>query len=58
VIILQLIDKIIEQLEDEQNYAYADFERYAEENGLDEEQDFFSAGLNRAIDVLKGEYLK
>ena len=55
---MQLIDKIIEQLEDEQNYAYADFERYAEENGLDEEQDFFSAGLNRAIDVLKGEYLK
>lgn len=58
MIILQLIDKIIEQLEDEQNYAYADFERYAEENRLDEEQDFFSAGLNRAIDVLKGEYLK
>lgn len=46
--------KLIEQLEDEQDYAYADFEGYAEEKGLDKEQDFFSVGMKRAIEIVKG----
>ena len=46
--------KIIEQLEDEQELAYADFTEYAEEHGLDEEYDsFFHMGLKRAIEILR-----
>lgn len=48
-------EKVIEQLEWEKDFAYADFERYAEEKGLDKEQDFFSEGMKRAIEVLKRE---
>lgn len=48
------VDKVVEQLEDEQDYAYADFDRYAEEKGLDKEQDFFSEGMKRAIEIVKG----
>lgn len=50
------VDKVIEQLEDEQDYAYADFEEYAEEKEIDEEQDFFSAGMYRAIEIVKGGF--
>lgn len=46
-------EKVLEQLEWEKDFAYADFERYAEEKGLDKEQDFFSEGMKRAIEVLK-----
>ena len=48
------VDKIVEQLEWEKDFAYADFERYAEEKGLDKEQDFFSEGMKRAIEIVKG----
>lgn len=50
------IDKIIEQLEEERELAFSDFERYAEEVDpcLDSEcDDFFHTGLGRAIKVLK-----
>lgn len=47
------VDKVVEQLEWEKDFAYADFDRYAEEKGLDKEQDFFSEGMKRAIEVLK-----
>lgn len=50
------VDKVVKQLEDEKELAYADFERYAEEVDpcLDSEcDDFFHKGLGRAIKVLK-----
>ena len=50
------VDKIVEQLEEEQELAYADFDRYVEEVDpcLDSEcDDFFHTGLGRAIKVLK-----
>ena len=53
---LESYNKIIEQLEDEEEYAYADFGAYADEYGLDEEYDFwFHKGLQRAIEVIKKE---
>lgn len=50
------VDKVVEQLEEEKELAYADFERYAEEVDpcLDSDcDDFFHTGLGRAIKVLK-----
>ena len=50
------VDKIVDQLEEEQELAYADFERYVEEVSpcLDSEyDDFFHRGIERAIKVLK-----
>ena len=50
------VDKVVEQLEDEKEFSFADFERYAEEVDprLDSEcDDFFHKGLGRAIKVLK-----
>lgn len=52
------IDKIVEQLKEEMELAYADFDRYVEEVDpcLDSEcDDFFHKGLGRAIKVLKAE---
>lgn len=52
------LDKIVEQLEEERELAYADFDRYVEEVDpcLDSEyDDFFHNGLGRAIKVLKAE---
>lgn len=50
------VDKVVEQLEEERELAYADFDRYVEEVDpcLDSEcDDFFHTGLGRAIKVLK-----
>ena len=47
-------EKVLEQLERKKDLAYADFDRYAEEKGLDKEQDFFSEGMKRAIEIVKG----
>lgn len=50
------VDKVVEQLEEEKELAYADFERYAEEidHCLDSEyDDFFHKGIERAIEVVK-----
>ncbi len=52
------VDKVVEQLEWEKDFAYADFDRYAEEKGLDKEQDFFSEGMKRAIEIVKGGGIK
>ena len=50
------IDKIVEQLEEERELAYVNFDRYVEEIDpcFDSEYyDFFHKGLGRAIKVLK-----
>ena len=50
------VDKIVEQLEEEKELAYADFDKYVEEVDpcLDREcDDFFHKGIERAIKVLK-----
>lgn len=51
------VDKVVEQLENERELSYADFDRYVEEVSptLDDEyDDFFHKGLERAIRVVKG----
>ena len=51
------VDKVVEQLEEERELSYADFDRYAEEVSacLDAEyDDFFHRGLERAIKIVKG----
>ena len=50
-------DKVVEQLEEERELSYADFDRYVEEvsPSLDAEYDnTFSRGLERAVRILKG----
>lgn len=50
-------DKVVEQLEEERELSYADFDIYAEEVSpcLDAEyDDFFHRGLERAIKIVKG----
>lgn len=50
------VDKIVKQLEEERELAYADFDKYVEEvdSCLDSEyDDFFHKGIERAIKVLK-----
>lgn len=52
------VDKVIDKLEEEKEYADADFEAYAHETvpHLDSEyDDTFSQGIERAINVLKEE---
>lgn len=51
------VDKVVEQLEEERELSYADFDRYVEEVSpcLDAEyDDFFHRGLERAIRTVKG----
>lgn len=47
------VDKVVEQLEEEREYSHADFEQYAELHGIDTENDWFYAGLKRAIEIVK-----
>lgn len=50
-------DKVVEQLEDEKEFAYADFNEYVNEvcPYLDAEyDDRFNEGLGRAIEIVKG----
>ena len=52
------VDKIVGQLEEEKEYANADFEEYVQEieSCLDAEyDDTFSQGIERAIKILKQE---
>ena len=52
------VDKVIDQLEEEKEYANADFEEYAKEVEpcLDAEyDDTFSQGMERTIKILKQE---
>lgn len=49
--------KVVEQLEEERELSYADFDRYVEDVSqcLDAEyDDFFHRGLERAIKIVKG----
>lgn len=48
------VDKVLEQLEEERDYSYASFGKYAEEYGVDEEGDWHFEGLKRAIEIVKG----
>lgn len=50
------VDAVIEQLEEEREYAYADFDEYAYSYELDlteEYDDFFHKGLERAMRIVK-----
>lgn len=50
------VDNVVEQLEDEREYSYADFEEYVNEKSpcLDAEyDDFYHRGLERAIKIVK-----
>lgn len=50
-------DKVVAQLEDEKEFAYADFDEYVNEvcPYLDAEyDDLFNEGLERAIEIVKG----
>ena len=50
------VDKIVKQLEEERELAYADFDRYVEEVDPcfdSEHDDFFHKGIERAIEVVK-----
>lgn len=52
------VDKVIDQLEDEKEYADADFEAYVQETvpNLDSEyDDTYSNGMERAIQIMKEE---
>ena len=51
------VDKVVEQLEEERELSYADFDRYVEDVSqcLDAEyDDFFHRGLERAVKIVKG----
>lgn len=53
---LEIFEKLLERLEEEKENSYADFEKYANENGLDEDyDDFFSKGIERAMRVIREE---
>lgn len=47
------LDKVVEQLRDEEELSYADFEIYAEEHGLSEDDDWHHRGLGRAVEIVK-----
>ena len=50
-------DKVVEQLNEEQEFSYADFDEYVNEvcPCLDAEyDDLFNKGLERAIEIVKG----
>lgn len=50
------VDKVVEELEEEREISYADFDRYVEEFSpcLDAEyDDFFHRGLERAVKLVK-----
>lgn len=52
------VDKVIDKLEEEKEYADADFEAYAQETvpNLDSEyDDTYSHGMERAIQIMKEE---
>lgn len=48
------VDAVVKQLEEEEEYSDADFEAYAEEHGIDSNDDWFYAGLKRATEIVKG----
>lgn len=51
--IMRKYSAIVKQLGEEREYSYADFEQYAELHGIDSEDDWFYAGLKRAIELVK-----
>lgn len=47
------VEKVVEELESEREYAHADFEEYAELHGIDTEDDWLYAGIKRALEIVK-----
>lgn len=47
------VNKVVWRLEEEREDSHADFEQYAELHGIDTEDDWFYAGLIRAIEIVK-----
>lgn len=47
------VDAVVAQLEEEEEHSHADFESYAEEHGIDSNDDWHYAGLKRAIEIVK-----
>ena len=47
------VNGVIERLEEEREYSSADFAKYAEEHGIDEDDDWHFEGLKRAIKIVK-----
>lgn len=47
------VTRIMQKLGEEREDSYADFELYAEERGIDEDNDFFYEGIKRAIEIIK-----
>jgi hypothetical protein len=50
------VEKVVEELEEEREYSYADFEEYVKEKSpcLDAEyDDYFHRGLERAVVIVK-----
>lgn len=47
------VNGVAKQLEEEIEYSFADFEQYAEVHDVDTEDDWFYAGLKRAVEVVK-----
>ena len=43
------VDKVVEELENEREYAHADFEQYAELHGIDTEDDWFYAVMSNEV---------
>lgn len=48
------VEKVVNQLEEEKEFSFADFEAYAKGLGFIEDDDWFCKGLGRAIEIVKG----
>ncbi len=47
------LDEVLKHLEEEKEESSSDFERYAEDHGLDEEGDWHYEGLKRALQIVR-----
>ena len=52
------VNKVIRQLEDEEEQSYANFEKYADDIGITEDDDWHFIGLKRAIEIVKEGEIK
>lgn len=47
------VDKVVEQLQQECDYSYTDFEDYAKTHELASDDEYHYLGLQRAIEIVK-----
>lgn len=47
------VEKVVNQLKEEKESAYIDFESYAEELNYDVDDDWFHKGLGRSVQIVK-----